>query len=467
MDHNYSIINSSGRSERVKIVITKKCMYKDNGIKCNNVAYKIPGIRKWAKYCECHLLNMEIHCIERDCNREPWYGIDGKVLVCNRHIGDNYEQTRSKFCVHGMRRFLCENLDCTKCFYRSFASHFRACCWSKKNDIDPRFVTRGICKKYWFDCDFCPHDFDCRIDHVASRGVWCKYCAVSSDAFCDDDNCDHCYNRSFASYELDTCEWSDLNTMSPNKVSKRSGKKCWFKCKICNHTFDILLSNMVCHGQRCSYCAGKICKNDCDTCYEKSFASSEGSKMLTKNNKVNPRHISKSSNIKLEFQCDYCSHIFITSARSITHGTSCPLCKNKTERKVFKYFKKQYPSVVYQAEFDWCRTDNGIIFKHDFYIPEFKTIIELDGDQHFKQVGKWKSPEFARKNDVYKMKCALDNGVSVIRILQPAVLKESYDWRTYLDDLLYIRDEPTVICQNDTNMYNLHLQDLEDLQELD
>ena len=39
-----------------------------------------------------------------------------------------------------------------------------------------------------------------------------------------------------------------------------------------------------------------------------------------------------------------------------------------------------------------------------------------------------------RKNDLYKMKCANENGFSVIRILQKDVYHNNYDWLTELID---------------------------------
>ena len=59
---------------------------------------------------------------------------------------------------------------------------------------------------------------------------------------------------------------------------------------------------------------------------------------------------------------------------------------------------------------------------------------ELDGKQHFEQIGNWLAPEENRKNDLYKMKCANENGFSVIRILQKDVYHNNYDWLTELID---------------------------------
>jgi very-short-patch-repair endonuclease len=44
----------------------------------------------------------------------------------------------------------------------------------------------------------------------------------------------------------------------------------------------------------------------------------------------------------------------------------------------------------------------------------------------------WKTPEEQQKTDIYKEKCANDNGYSIIRLLQDDVLNDKYDWKTEL-----------------------------------
>jgi hypothetical protein len=41
---------------------------------------------------------------------------------------------------------------------------------------------------------------------------------------------------------------------------------------------------------------------------------------------------------------------------------------------------------------------------------------------------KVETPEDSRKRDIYKMKCANENGFSVIRLLQEDVLFDKYYW---------------------------------------
>jgi very-short-patch-repair endonuclease len=79
-----------------------------------------------------------------------------------------------------------------------------------------------------------------------------------------------------------------------------------------------------------------------------------------------------------------------------------------------------------QYKVNWCKNKKYLPF--DFVIEDKKIIIELDGQQHFEQICKWVSPEENRKNDLYKMNCANENGFSVIRLLQKDVYKNKYDW---------------------------------------
>ena len=60
--------------------------------------------------------------------------------------------------------------------------------------------------------------------------------------------------------------------------------------------------------------------------------------------------------------------------------------------------------------------------------------MEQDGPQHFIQVGNWQSHELTKTNDVYKMKCANENGYSIIRILQKDIWHDRYDWFDELID---------------------------------
>jgi len=108
----------------------------------------------------------------------------------------------------------------------------------------------------------------------------------------------------------------------------------------------------------------------------------------------------------------------------LNHG--CPSCINKTEFKFYNKIKELYPEIKRQYKVEWCKNKLNLPF--DFAIEEYKIIIEIDGEQHFKQISNWSSPEVQIEKDKYKMKCANENGFSVIRLPQGDISKEKYNW---------------------------------------
>lgn len=166
--------------------------------------------------------------------------------------------------------------------------------------------------------------------------------------------------------------------------------------------------------------------------YDRSFASHPKANCWskTKNGDMKPRDVFKGSDKKCWFDCDKCSHAFDSSISHIVGGRWCPKCKNKTELKLYDAVKQIYPTLIYQFKQEWCKNIHCLPF--DFCIPDHNIIIELDGRQHFIQVSNWTSPEETFENDLFKEKCANEQGYSVIRILQEDVFNDKYDWKTEL-----------------------------------
>jgi hypothetical protein len=149
---------------------------------------------------------------------------------------------------------LCNDNECSICFNNSFANHPRAKYWSIDNDITPRDVRRSSSKKYKFNCDACSHTFIAPLNNVC-RTSWCPYCCVNSTTICEDDSCNRCFNKSFASYPL-IDRWSPNNILIPRQVFKKTDKKYLFICNNCNLEYSIRLLSMV-YGSGCSYCKNK------------------------------------------------------------------------------------------------------------------------------------------------------------------------------------------------------------------
>ena len=101
-------------------------------------------------------------------------------------------------------------------------------------------------------------------------------------------------------------------------------------------------------------------------------------------------------------------------------------CKNKTELKMFQELSKKYIDIKREYKFSWCKNVKQLPF--DFFLENEKIIIELDGPHHFEQVSNWGNYGENQKRDLYKMKCANDNGLTVIRLLQEDVINNKYNW---------------------------------------
>jgi len=112
----------------------------------------------------------------------------------------------------------------------------------------------------------------------------------------------------------------------------------------------------------------------------------------------------KSTAKKFIFDCDKCNNEFESKLSHITDGSWCPNCRYKTEEKLTKILKEIYPEIKTQAKFDWCKNIKNLPF--DFCLEEQKIILECDGENHWIQVSKWKTPEHNKARDLYKMKCA-------------------------------------------------------------
>ena len=305
-----------------------------------------------------------------------------------------------------------------------FSQHPKSKFWSERNTLKPNQVALNSHKKFWFDCE-CGHPFESSLLNINQANNWCPYCY--NRKLCG--NCESCNNKSFVSHPK-SINWSNKNKLQPNEVLKGSEKKYYFNCDKCPHELLISLKNITSKGHWCSYCSHqKLCENnECEMCLNNSFASVEKSKYLH-DKTINPRMLFKSTNKVFHFDCNLCNKVFSCQLSDITKGVWCSFCVNKTEQILFDKLKEEYYTLERQYRADWCKNlKSNRYLPFDFIIEERKIIIELDGKQHFEQIGKWLSPEETRINDLYKIKCANENGFSVIRILQKDVYFNKYDW---------------------------------------
>ena len=327
-----------------------------------------------------------------------------------------------------------------------FSQHPKAIFWSDRNEKKPDEVSLNSHKKFWFDCE-CGHTFESSLLNINQGNNWCPYCY--NRKLCG--NCDKCNEKSFASHPKSIC-WSYENELNPRQLFKNADRRKFkFNCE-CGHKLEMVLKQISSQGHWCSYCSHqKLCDNeDCKMCFDNSFASVERSKYLNDKN-INPRTLFKSTNKLFGFECDLCNKVFKSQLSGVTKGVWCSFCVNKTEQILFNKLKEIYITLERQYRVEWCKNSKTNRFlPFDFVLEERKIIIELDGKQHFEQIGNWLSPAETRKNDLYKMNYANENGYSIIRILQKDVYKNKYDW---LNELILNIEKIT----NENRVQNIYM----------
>lgn len=382
--------------------------------------------------------------------------------ICNH----SFESTPDRivdghFCPYCAKIKMCGDYKCITCFSKSFAMHPFALSWSIKNEVLPWEVFKGSSsKKYYFDCKNCGHELYVVLGGRNENTLNCLYCA--SKKICYKKNCEACLNnpcpdKTFANNTFSQ-HWSSKNDIEPKDVFNKTHKKFIFNCKNCLHEFETQISNINEDKLNCLYCAKfKMCYSDnCDFCFNQSFASQEKAKFWSNKNEAKPREVFKSTSDKYLFNCDRCKNEFSASLCGITGRNQwCPACVNKTELKLRDWLYEKYGDENVKTQFKF-EHENHTYF-YDFYIPKFNILIELDGLQHFKQVAKWKSPEHNLQNDINKIVLALENDITIIHLLQENVLHNRNNWEKKLVNCIKQYDEPSAIYINNNDIYKNHI----------
>ena len=134
----------------------------------------------------------------------------------------------------------------------------------------------------------------------------------------------------------------------------------------------------------------------------------------------------------------------------------------KTEKKVEKFLTIYYSkSLICQFKPDWIKNPvSGRMLSFDFCIENI--IIELDGDHHF-EINTRPGTNYNqnRQRDIYKMKKAIEHEYSIIRIYQPDVWNDIYDWKNKLLNNIIILQKLTknILYMTYSTIYNRHIKD--------
>ena len=275
----------------------------------------------WSK-----LNTLEPWQVRKQSNKKFWFKCDKSGHQFESKLAHINEGKWCPYPCCGNQK-LCNEENCQICFNTSFANHEKSKYWSDKNELNPRRAFKSSHKKFWFKCDKSEHTFETPLFCVI-KNVWCPYPCCGNKKLCNEENCQICFNSSFANHEK-LKYWSDKNNNKPRNVFKNNNKKFWFKCDKSEHEFDVSLSNINSSNQWCPYpCCGnqKLCSEEnCQICFNASFASRKKSDFWSNKNDIKPRYVFKSTDKKFWFKCEK-KHDFESRLDMVTIGTWCPTC---------------------------------------------------------------------------------------------------------------------------------------------
>jgi very-short-patch-repair endonuclease len=175
------------------------------------------------------------------------------------------------------------------------------------------------------------------------------------------------------------------------------------------------ISNLI-NGRECPHCN----YNNASERYRLSPDEVEhriadlGGRLLNKQDYINR------TERNLVIECIYCGTPFITSLVLFSQhgGQMCPNCKDDEsigERRIRTYLESN--NILFEQEkwFSNCRDIKPLPF--DFYLPDYNTIIEFDGEQHYKQGHFTHSHlSYVQKHDTIKNEYCKNNNITLIRI---------------------------------------------------
>jgi len=130
------------------------------------------------------------------------------------------------------------------------------------------------------------------------------------------------------------------------------------------------------------------------------------------------------TNLKVEIICKTHGSFWQTPNAHISQEQNCPKCNmSKGEAKIELWLSINLNlPFTHQKTFLSCRNGKHGILRFDFFIPSKNTIIEYDGEQHFRpcKIGKHNVTQeevnAIKQRDEIKTKWAMDNGYVLLRI---------------------------------------------------
>lgn len=196
----------------------------------------------------------------------------------------------------------------------------------------------------------------------------------------------------------------------------RSSYKLKFKCK-CGEVFETTFDKFKGSNKRmCNKCSMKIKhkKQSLGFDFVKKYIEKDCDYVLRSNEYVN-------THSKIEILHKKCNTVFKVSFNNFMFGQRCPRCSiSKGEDKILKFLEKNNIINKTQYTFKDLKGKRGGALKFDFAVfnddNTIKTLIEYDGQLHFKKYFEKQNFEIQHEHDLIKDEYCKKNNIKLLRI---------------------------------------------------
>lgn len=342
--------------------------------------------------------------------------------------------------------------------------------YDKNKDINPNLYSSGSRIKVWWKCkntcnNGCLHEWESRIHKRCLSDSGCPYCCIPRK-----NNCIHesiIYTHPEIVKQIHPTKNTNIDL---SKITYGSSIELWWLCENtcsdgCVHEYKTTIAwKCKTDTNGCPYCSKppkKVCiHNSIVNKYPQIFEEWHP----LKNKDIDPSKLAPGSEVRVWWLCkknkNHEWESIIGNRCRQTESRGCPFCQNKTESKLFDILIKAYPDIIYQFKLSSCKNKRQLPF--DFCIPSKKVIIELDGNQHFKQVSNWEPHTKILENDIYKMIEANKQDYRIIRVYQPDILENDDKWvKNNVISKINNSDTLNIFISTHPNLYNLHIDGIE------
>ena len=183
-------------------------------------------------------------------------------------------------------------------------------------------------------------------------------------------------------------------------------------CTIHNVEWDISPDNIL-HGHGCWMCGNEKtgAKNRKPFDQYKSELHEYNANIICVGEYVN-------MTTKVKHKCLIDGYEWDTVPAWLLNGRGCPKCsQSRGERSIKKWLDDHGVNYTTQKKYDDCKDERQLPF--DFYLPDYNTLIEYDGEQHYRPVDFFGgAPAFQKRvrHDQIKTDFCERNKINLLRI---------------------------------------------------